>query len=365
MLTPAQLEERRNWIGASDVPAILGVDPYRNARDIWAEKVYGLYPEVKDSEAASIGSDLETSVLNWAERKLGTTVHRTDLHRPVEGTHIRVSLDGWVDVDGVHVPTEAKTTGIVNPYTVHPDDWDWRKDVEEWSEAGDSYSDRVPFRVAAQIQSQMLATKAPFGYCPAFIGGRGRIMFKVEHSQDLADLILEVTAEFWSCVVERREPEGEAPSMDTLKRIVRPEGKIVRWPHSAMQQVLDWRRDRANRLEAEKVEEQSKAVVIAMLKDAEFAHIAPHAKDVERLAAIENLTPEKAAAKQKLKYARQTRSGIDTEKLKRDFPDVYKVVKTETSYPVLDLVSAPNAFIEAAAEAELVDAHQLALEGGT
>ena len=52
MLTPEQLERRRSSIGASDVAAILGLDPYRTGLDIWLQK-RGL-AEVQDQTEASL-----------------------------------------------------------------------------------------------------------------------------------------------------------------------------------------------------------------------------------------------------------------------------------------------------------------------
>ena len=37
-LTPEQIAERRNGIGASEVAAVLGIDPFKTAIDVWAEK---------------------------------------------------------------------------------------------------------------------------------------------------------------------------------------------------------------------------------------------------------------------------------------------------------------------------------------
>jgi predicted phage-related endonuclease len=43
-LTPEQIAIRRTRIGSSEVGAILGIDPYKSAYDVWTEKM--LPPEV-------------------------------------------------------------------------------------------------------------------------------------------------------------------------------------------------------------------------------------------------------------------------------------------------------------------------------
>ncbi|HRR40229.1 MAG TPA: YqaJ viral recombinase family protein [Syntrophales bacterium] len=70
-ITETQREARRKHLGSSDVAAILGVDPFKNAYDVWLEKTGKVDSSDISSEAAEIGNALETGILNLAERRLG------------------------------------------------------------------------------------------------------------------------------------------------------------------------------------------------------------------------------------------------------------------------------------------------------
>lgn len=90
MITAEQREERRKWVGASDVAAILGLDEFRTANDIWASKVHEL-DDLKKS-AAGYGDDLEPIALDRAERLFGELLYRFDtMHVP--DTHLAANPD--------------------------------------------------------------------------------------------------------------------------------------------------------------------------------------------------------------------------------------------------------------------------------
>jgi putative phage-type endonuclease len=57
-LSPAWHEARRHFIGASDAPAILGLSPWRNSLDVWAEK-HGMTQPDAPTIATSLGHELE------------------------------------------------------------------------------------------------------------------------------------------------------------------------------------------------------------------------------------------------------------------------------------------------------------------
>ena len=86
------LAERRQRIGATDVSAIMGVNPYSTAYDVWLDKTGKLEPW-DGNDATSIGNILEPSILDEAERRWGELNRQVvvkDIHSPVAAT-----LDGW------------------------------------------------------------------------------------------------------------------------------------------------------------------------------------------------------------------------------------------------------------------------------
>src|SRR6266568_3045016 len=56
MLTKGQLEERRHGIGASEIAAVAGLNPYVTPTAVWATKVLPV-PEIEEPEAPKPGRD--------------------------------------------------------------------------------------------------------------------------------------------------------------------------------------------------------------------------------------------------------------------------------------------------------------------
>ncbi len=68
-LSPDQMAMRRGAITASDVAAVLGLNPYRAQIDVWAWMVHGY--RVSDNEYMAWGRALEPVIREWIEAKHG------------------------------------------------------------------------------------------------------------------------------------------------------------------------------------------------------------------------------------------------------------------------------------------------------
>jgi len=62
------LQARKSLITATDVPAILGVSPYRTPLQVWFEKVSD--EQQPDSEILEIGRDIEPVIARKTESRL-------------------------------------------------------------------------------------------------------------------------------------------------------------------------------------------------------------------------------------------------------------------------------------------------------
>ena len=69
------LENRKSGIGGSDAGAIMGVNPYRGAYSVWADKL-GKTDPVDDNEALRQGRDFEEYVARRFAEKTGLRVRR-------------------------------------------------------------------------------------------------------------------------------------------------------------------------------------------------------------------------------------------------------------------------------------------------
>lgn len=87
------LSERRNSIGGSDVGALLGLNKYRSAWSVWAEKT-GILPESPDNEAMRQGRDLEHYVAQRFMERSGKRVERYNyLLRNPDHPHLHANID--------------------------------------------------------------------------------------------------------------------------------------------------------------------------------------------------------------------------------------------------------------------------------
>jgi len=304
-ITEAQREQRKKSIGSSDLPAILGICPYKSAYDVYIEKIFDMKPTA--SEAMKLGTYLEDGVIHYAEQDLGSMTRNQ--RRRVAGTHIACNIDAIVNEDGI--PFEAKTAGILSDYS--------RRD--EWGEPG---SAEVPDNVTIQCHGHMLGlTKdvdaikdyPEFCHVGALIGGRGILLYRVPFDREIACHILKQAELFWLVHVEKNIPPTDSvPALDVLKRIHRVPNKIV----PGCEHVEDCWHERQVIKNEEKssreAAEHLQAQIVAYMGDAEVVEM----KDGSWVT-----------------YMSQSRESLDTKRLKKERPDVYAEYMKKTYYPVM------------------------------
>lgn len=106
------LRARKKGIGGSDIGAILGMNPYRSAYAVWAEKL-GIIPEVEDNEAMRQGRDLEEYVARRFEEVSGARVRRVNaIISNSDYPHIACNIDR--SIVGWNAGLECKTASALN-----------------------------------------------------------------------------------------------------------------------------------------------------------------------------------------------------------------------------------------------------------
>lgn len=204
----AWLDLRQTMLTASDVAAILGEDPRRDAYAVYVDKV----TPRKQQEKISIydprfwGHVLEQPIAQavanyygWGFRRGGFLL-RSRKH-PIIGCtldaeFLRSDSEGWI-------PYEGKTTKI-------PRDWD-----EE--------SGTLPTRVLVQAQTQLLVTQAPRNLVFALLQGSRPVQIPVEPYLEFHALIVEECERFMDLVRRGEPPTPTAASRAAIERL-HPEG---------------------------------------------------------------------------------------------------------------------------------------------
>lgn len=178
------LARRREFLGASEVAAVCGLDPFKTALDVWASKK-GL-PRAGDSEAAGLGHLLEPVILQWYANTRGVKLRQPGTMFGAE-PWIAATPDAITE-DGRNVQCKA-----VGRYMAHH--WD----------------DGAPEYVQAQTQWEMMVAGLPVTDVAALICSTEPRIIEVAADPSIQSYELEICARFWrDHVIADRMPELDA-----------------------------------------------------------------------------------------------------------------------------------------------------------
>lgn len=252
MLSAEQKELRRNYLGSSDLPAILGLDPFRSRLDVWYEKT-GRVKDFDGNRATLLGNLFEEPLIRFVEIVTGATFERNVMRVHPNGL-LAANFDGIGSLVGDGVLAEAKVKVAIP--------------TERW---GDEGTDDVPMRVIAQTHHQFLhAPECNRAVVPVLIPGfvLEPRLYWIRRNDQLCEQIEMRGVEFMEKHVKTDTPPDDAKaSIDTLERMIRTSKKFLDAVPDEI--VTRWQELREQRLAAEKVEEDAKTAVLQQLGDAE------------------------------------------------------------------------------------------------
>lgn len=194
----AWLAQRRQGIGSSDAPAIVGLDHFRSPFAVWADKVHG--SEQADNEAMRWGRLLEQAVADgYVEGHDGIVLLKPSvMWRARECPVAQANPDRVILGDRPFPILEIKTSRV----------------DDEWS------GDEPPTRVRIQVQHQLGVTGAPWADVAVLLHGRTYREFRVERDQGAIDWLFEFEARWWAdhVVAEVMPPvDGHQSTTDALR----------------------------------------------------------------------------------------------------------------------------------------------------
>jgi putative phage-type endonuclease len=219
MLTPEQLIIRGGGIGSSEAAAVLGVDPYRSAHNIWESKL-GLAESKPETYHTERGNYLEPGMRAWASTRMGVNFEACTTMVHPEHPLIIATPDGlWREGGKIMEVLELKAPG---PRTWH-----------EWGD-GD---DEVPLRYAIQVAQEMAVTGARRGRVGALIDGDLKI-YTIHRDQYLESELVGRLEDWWTRYVETKTPppvDGSKASKEWLGRrypggnkdLIQPDDELV------------------------------------------------------------------------------------------------------------------------------------------
>jgi len=230
-LTPEQIAERREGLGASDASAAVGLSPWKTPLRLYLEKLGEAGEEEhEDALHLQMGHALEPVALEQFCRR--TRLSIGDRQKKIvdpDWSQRWVTVDA-ISSDGGYV--EAKSTGFANPA-------EWGDELEDGA---------IPMHYLIQAQHGLACSGLAHAWIPLIISNRQFRLYRVTRDAELIALLTEKEREFWARV-EARDPPPPA-NLDDVK---------LRWP-SHQEKQIDATAEIAHLLvEHRKVKEQIKA----------------------------------------------------------------------------------------------------------
>jgi hypothetical protein len=255
VITPEQRALRRNKIGASDVPLLLGfkVPGEKTLADLWLEKT-GRLDEQRTNQAMKRGTFLEPGIIAWACDELGKKAMTVDSQLHPNGALVS-NLDAAVEGNPIIEAFEAKSCAVPG---------------DEW---GEERTDEIPERVLAQVHAQHACVPTMEVVWVPLLGPFLNLkLYRVERSPKFAEIVAEVAFRFIAMFVKTdTRPDDYKPSIDFLKLVRRVPKKIISIP--SMNKFNAWQAAEKIASDGNKIAKALKAEVLASLEDAEGAEL--------------------------------------------------------------------------------------------
>lgn len=253
------MADRSTFIGASDVPVIMGMSPFKTYSCLMGEKL-GMVEPQPDSLPMQVGRALEPMLLHYAMRELGAC--RTVGYQQHESQpYFKALPDGQV-VESLNL-VEIKTSGICGPA------------MEDWGKFG---TDEIPLHYMWQVQAQLACVaEASLCHLVALIAGRGVGIYNIRRSTSAIIRLEREVDRFWGQVTNLKNRKMDwgallpyAPlTYAEAKRLIKTPGKEVvvgvgPWP--GLEKLAQVRKAKSR---VKQYEEFLKAALLTAMGDAE------------------------------------------------------------------------------------------------
>lgn len=200
MLTEQQKQWRRAGIGGSDMPAIMGLSPWRTPMQVYLEKI-GEAEEQPETKAQYWGSRHEKEIINTYSKKLlkeQFIIYSSENIQPFQHPSIKILLGNY---DGLIADFEQHSKllwGLECKTASYDDDW------------GIEGTDEIPQYYLPQVHHYLTIEQARSGITrwdvAVLIRGNDDRYYTVNYNEQISNRIIEVGTEFWDHVQRRIPP---------------------------------------------------------------------------------------------------------------------------------------------------------------
>jgi putative phage-type endonuclease len=243
------MEDRKSYIGGSDIAAAMGVSRWKTPLQLWAEKTGQVEPEdISEKEYVVLGSELEEFIARKFERKTGIKVRRAPC-RYVSQTHPFMACQIDRLCTGTEDLLECKNVSA------------WK--AKEWE------GEEIPIEYILQVSWQLMITKRKTGYIAALVGGNKFLWKKVEADQELFDKMFAVACDFWKMVEDKVPPVAESDDNRFMLELYPTAGdQIKEASQDVTTAIAQLQLTKAEIINLEKVKDDLEAKLKAVIGDA-------------------------------------------------------------------------------------------------
>lgn len=295
---------RNEFLGGSDIAAVMGMSRWKTPLKLWAEKTGKLpLPDLSDVEAVELGTDLEEFVAKKFTQKTGKVVRRSPkYYQHPDYPYMVAHVDRLVT--GTDELLECKTASF------------FKKD--EWE------NDDIPQEYILQVMWYLGITGRKIGHIAVLIGGQSFKYKQIEFDSELFETMVEAAKEFWQHVKDDTPPAVMPDDDETLKDLYseHTEVMIELYPEN---------------------EETTQAVQTFEDKVAYLQEVKGHIKNLqdeqkEIETAIKDIIKDNLGIKTPkyvVSWKSQSKTNFDTKLFKELHSDLYEEFSSTTSYRVM------------------------------
>lgn len=183
-------DERRKYIGGSDISAVMGLNRWKTPLKLWLEKTGEAEPDdLSQVEAVQLGTELEDFVAQKFSQQTGKQVRKqSKMYVHPEYDYMIAHVDRLIT--GSEELLECKTCSAFKK-----DEWD---------------ANRIPQEYILQVMWYLGITNRKKGHIACLIGGQKFVYKEIDFDQQLFDVMVEKAKDFWNKVQTLTPPEVQA-----------------------------------------------------------------------------------------------------------------------------------------------------------
>ena len=241
---------RRDYIGGSDIAAVMGVSRWKTPLQLWAEKTGAVEPEdISQKEYVEMGHELEETVARLFTKRTGKKVRRAPKnYTSKDYEFMRCQVDRLVE--GTDELLEAKTASL------------WKE--KEWE------GEEIPIEYILQVQWQLMITGRAVAHIAVLIGGQKFVYKQLAADFELFDKMEQAAIIFWNMVKENIAPVAQAEDNTFIVNLFPNAGNNIREAsQDVTEAIAQIQLTKAEIITLEKVKKELEAKLKAIIGDAQ------------------------------------------------------------------------------------------------